>query len=226
MNKVALITWSSRGIGRATAIQLASDGYDIIIHYRANKEKAEEVANEIQKIGRKTQIVQFDITDYRAIEDIFLQLESSFDHIDLLVNNVGFDYDKTLEDYPVTEIQSVVDMVLTSKMILTKLALPFLKKSISPQVINIASRLGKSSVIPWVVPYAAAEAWVIRFTEFCVAEMTKKYWIRFNTVAPGLTDIDYSRLYIQGESDWQKIAEKNPLGRTWKPQDVANVIVI
>jgi short-subunit dehydrogenase len=92
--------------------------------------------------------VQFDITDYETIEDIFLQLESSFDHIDLLVNNVGFDYDKTLEDYPITEIQSVVDMVLTSKMVITKLSLPFLKKSINPQVINIASRLGKSSVIP------------------------------------------------------------------------------
>lgn len=223
-NKVALITWSSRGIGRAIALQLASDGYDIIVHYRNNKEQAEAVANDIQKIGRKTKIIQFDITDYKTIESIFLELESFTDHIDLLVNNVGFDYDKTLEDYPITEIQSVVDMVLTSKMILTKIALPFLKKSISAQVVNIASRLGKSSVIPWVVPYAAAEAWVIRFTEFCVAEMTKKYGIRFNTVAPGLTDTDYSRLYIQQESDWRKIAEKNPLGRTWKPQDVANVI--
>ena len=82
------------------------------------------------------------------MEDVFLELTSFTDHIDLLVNNVGFDYDKTLEDYPITEIQSVVDMVLTSKMVLTKLSLPFLKKSTNPQVINIASRLGKSSVIP------------------------------------------------------------------------------
>jgi len=66
----------------------------------------------------------------------------------VLVNNVGFDYDKTLEDYPIEEIQSVIDMVLTSKLVLTKLALPFLKKSNCAQVINIASRLGKSSVIP------------------------------------------------------------------------------
>ena len=82
------------------------------------------------------------------MEDVFLELISFTDHIDLLVNNVGFDYDKTLEDYPIAEIQSVVDMVLTSKMVITKLALPFLKRSVNPQVINIASRLGKSSVIP------------------------------------------------------------------------------
>jgi short-subunit dehydrogenase len=82
------------------------------------------------------------------MEGVFLELQSFTNHIDLLVNNVGFDYDKTLEDYPITEIQSVVDIVLTSKMILTKIALPFLKESTSAQVINIASRLGKSSVIP------------------------------------------------------------------------------
>jgi 3-oxoacyl-[acyl-carrier protein] reductase len=224
MNKVALITGSSRGIGRAIALQLAKDGYDIIIHYKTNKQKADEVLYEVENLWRKWFLIQSDIVDYINLEKIFEDLYGFTDHIDVLVNNVGFDYDKSLEDYPIEEIQSVIDMVLTSKLVLTKLALPFLKKNNWAHVINIASRLWKSSVIPWVLPYASAEAWVIRFSEFCVAEMSKKYGIRFNTVAPWLTDTDYSRLYITNQVDWDSIASRNPSGRVWKPEDIANII--
>ena len=224
MEKFAFITGSSRGIGRAIALELARDWYNIIIQYKSNTDKAEEVLGEVEKLWRKGLLVQSDIVDYKNLERIFSNLSIFTDHIDVLVNNVGFDFDKTLEDYPIEEIQSVIDIVLTSKLIITKLALPYLKKSSGPQVINIASRLGKSSVIPWVLPYASAEAGVIRFTEFCVAEMSKKYGIRFNTIAPWLTDTDYSRLYIQNQSDWDAIASKNPLGRVWNPQDIANII--
>ena len=129
MEKFALITWSSRGIGRAIALQLAKDGYNIIIHYKSHKQKADEVLCEVEALWRKWFIVQSDIVDYKNLENIFEELQNFTDHIDVLVNNVGFDYDKSLEEYPIEEIQSVIDIVLTSKLIITKLALPYLKRS-------------------------------------------------------------------------------------------------
>ena len=78
---------------------------------------------------------------YKNLQKIFEDLREFTTHIDVLVNNVGFDYDKTLEDYPIEEIQSVIDMVLTSKLVITKMALPYLKESKNAHVINIASRL-------------------------------------------------------------------------------------
>ncbi len=224
MEKFAFITGASRGIGRAIALQLAEDGYNIIIHYKSNRQKADELLHEVEKLWRKWLLIQSDIVDYKNFEKIFENLQEFTDYLDILVNNVGFDYDKTLEDYPIDQIQSVIDMVLTSKIVITKLALPYLKKSQGAHVINIASRLWKSSVIPWVLPYASAEAGVIRFTEFCVAEMSKKYGIRFNTIAPGLTDTDYSRLFIWDDIGWMRASSKNPMWRIGDPQDIANLV--
>ncbi len=223
-NKTALITGSSRGIGKAIALQLAHDGFDIVLHYKSNKESAEQVKQEIESLGRTVYLLSADVRDKDALVKMFDELSNKIDSLDVLVNNVGFDYDKTIENYELDEIQSVIDIVLTSKIVTTKLALPLLKKSEAPKIINIASRMGIGSLVPNIAPYAAAEAGVIRFSGACVKELSKKYNLRVNTIAPGLTDTDYTRNIFTDQKDWNAFAGDNPMGRVGDTKDIAKLV--
>jgi len=222
--KFALVTWSSRWIGRAIALTLAKEGYNIIVHYNVREDKAIEVSDQIKKIGVKCFLIQANLCNKNEIKKIFDKINKFTDKLDLLVNNAWFDYDKTIEDYSLEEIQSVIDLVLTSKIIITKLALPLLNKSNNPSIVNIASRMGINSMISKIAPYASAEAGVVRFTEACVFELSWKYNLRINTIAPWLTDTDYTRLYLSDQKNWDEIAKNNPMKRVGRPQDVANLV--
>ena len=223
MSKIALVTGSSRGIGKAIALALAKDGYDIIIHYRKEEDKAKNVAKEIETTGRKTYLVQGDIAKEADVKNIFAEVSKITDHLDILVNNAGFDYGLLIEDYTLDQMSEIVNLILIGRFATTKYALPLLKMSSYPSVINIASRMGREKTIATVGPYAAAEAGVIKFTQCCALEF-KKYGIRVNCVAPGLTDTELTRNIIPDQSFWDLQAKNNPRGRVGSPQDIANVV--
>lgn len=231
MSKTALVTGASRGIGRATAIQLATDGYDIILHYNKSHEEAKLAQTEIEKLGVKCTLISADLTDDSAVAKIFATISRDFQSIDLLVNNAGYDYGHLFEDYTLEQMRHILDIVLLAKMTVTKFALPLLKNSPQASIINIASRMGKEKTIKGVSIYGAAEAGVIKFTQCCALEFAE-YKIRVNCVAPGLTDTDLTRnMFIRDEGSvekadelWNLLAEKNPSGRVGQPQDIANLI--
>lgn len=224
MSKLALVTGSSRGIGKATAIALAKDGFDIVVHYINNKQKAEEVVKEIKKLGRRAYLVQGDVSTEKDVKRVFSEISKFTDVLDVLVNNAGFDYGYMIEDYTLDQMKKVIDITMFGKIAMTKYALPFLKKSKYPSIVNIASRMGGPTTIPTVGAYAPAEAGVIKFTQCCALEFAK-YKIRVNCVAPGLTDTDMTRGIYPEESFWKAKAESNPRGRVGRPQDHANVIL-
>ena len=223
MSKLALVTGSSRGIGKAVAITLAKDGFDIIVHYINNKLKAGDVAKDIENLGRKAFIVQGDVSDEKDVSRIFKDILKFTDKLDVLVNNAGFDYGYMIEDYTLEQMKKVIDITMFGKIAMTKYALPFLKKSKYPSIVNIASRMGGPTTIPTVGAYAPAEAGIIKFTQCCALEFAK-YRIRVNCVAPGLTDTDMTRGIYPEDSFWQAKAESNPRGRVGNPQDHANLI--
>ena len=230
-NKIALVTGSSRGIGRAIALQLANDGYDIIAHYNKSTKEVEELKSEIEKLGRKCNIIAADLTKDKEVEEMFSTLSGKFDSLDLLVNSAGFDYAKLFEDYTLEEMRYVLDAVLWSKITVTKLALPLLKKSSKASIVNIASRMGKEKTIKTISIYGPAEAGVIKFTQCCALEFAD-YKIRVNAVAPGLTRTDLTNdLFIREEGNqekadlvWDEMAKKNPSHRVGQPQDIANAV--
>jgi len=232
MQKLALVTGASRGIGRAIALTLAQDGYSIKVHYNRNKEKAEEVVQEIKKKGVDAYSVQADLTKPNEIEEMFEKIAKHTDTIDLLVNNAAMDHMKMIEDYPNEEIKEVIDTNLTGTIIVTKLALPFLKKSKNASIISIASRMGGPKTIATIGAYGPSKAGVIKFTQCCALEFAK-YKIRANCVAPGLTNTDmiHEAFLLETDGDESKVkdimedmAKKNPSGRVGEPQDIANVV--
>jgi NAD(P)-dependent dehydrogenase (short-subunit alcohol dehydrogenase family) len=142
--------------------------------------------------------------------------------LDLLVNNAGYDYAKMIEDYKLSEMRYLVDLLLVSRFLTTKLALPLLKKSPNPNIINIASRMGMNTTIATIGPYGAAEAGVIKFTQCCAVEFAQ-YSIRVNCVAPGLTKTDLTT-EILTQAEFAEAALANPSHRVGTPEDVARVV--
>lgn len=221
-NKVSLVTGSSRGIGKAIAIKLASKGYDVIIHYNKDIESANSVVSEVEKLGQTAWVFGADVSKDEEIENLFDNISKEVGRLDLLVNNVGFDYAKMIEEYTLEEMRYVIDVVLFSKISATKFALSLLKKSSTPVIINIASRMGKEKTIPTIGAYGPAEAGVIKWTQCCALEFAK-YGIRVNCVAPGLTITDMTK-EILTKDDFKSAANANPRSRVGEPKDVANAV--
>ena len=219
-----MVTGASRGIGRAIALTLATDGFNIFVNYRSSKEKAEEVASEIKALGREAYLIQADVTKQSDVVGMFAELKKVTEELNVLVNSAGFDYGYTIEEYTMEQMRYVIDSVLLSKIAVTKSALPFLKNAPYPSIINIASRMGGPKTIAGVAPYAAGEAGVIKFTQCCALEF-KDYRIRVNCIAPGLTDTDLNRIQMKLDQNFLDAAAKsNPSGRIGRPQDIANVV--
>lgn len=221
-NKIALVTGSSRGIGKAIALTLAKDGYDIIIHCKDSTDKALEVVSEIESLGRKAYLVQCNLVNDKEVEEMFKEIGTFTTKLDVLVNSAGFDYGYMIEDYTMEQVRYLIDLVLIAKICVTKCALPLLKNSPNPSIVNIASRMGGPTTIKTVGAYAPAEAGVIKFTMCCALEFAPK--IRVNCVAPGLTKTDLTKAIFKTEEEWEAAAKRNPSGRVGQPQDVANTV--
>jgi 3-oxoacyl-[acyl-carrier protein] reductase len=229
--KNALITGGSGGMGQAIALQLAKDGYNIILHYHKSRGNALRTKKLIENIGQECIIISADLTKDNEVANLFKTLNQRIDHLDLLVNNAGFDYGYLFEDYSFKQMRYVFDIIMWAKITVTKYALPFLKKSATPAIINTTSRMGKEKTIKSVSIYGPAQAGVIKFTQCCALEFSE-YKIRVNAIAPGLTNTKFNDTIFareEGSIDkvallWNEMAKNNPSGRVCDPQDVANLV--
>jgi NAD(P)-dependent dehydrogenase (short-subunit alcohol dehydrogenase family) len=231
MNKLALVTGSSRGIGRAIAIELANSGYDLIIHHRNSQSEIDTLINELEnKVTLK--VVKGDLSNQEGALEVIKQIKEHTNKLDLLVNNAGGDTGKTIEALSYDDINYSIYLNLVSKMVLSKELLPLLKESEYPSIINISSRMGKEKTIVGVGSYAPAEAGIIKWTQCCALEFAD-YGIRVNTVAPGFTDTDLNKKIFMNDFNndeakvkevYESIASKNPRKRLGKPEDIAKVV--
>ena len=143
MNKIALVTGSSKGIGSAIAVELAKNGFDIIVHYNSHKDEAELTMQEIIKTGKKAHLVNADLTKEEEVKKMFEAVKKITPKLDLLVNNAGTDRAKLFEDYTINDMHDILYSNLWSTILVTKIFLPIIKNSTEGQIINISSRLGK-----------------------------------------------------------------------------------
>ena len=182
-NKVILITGSSSGIGKETAILFAKQGAKVIITYNKNKSSALSVFKECSKYS-KCFLVQLKLSQDNSIKKSLKTIKEKFGAVDILINNAGVLYDKPLLEQSVEEIEEQININLTSQIKITKLLLPELQKSDEALIINISSIAGKRAHEGFTA-YSASKFGVRGFTQALTYELPDN--VRIYCVNPGLT---------------------------------------
>lgn len=220
MDKCALITGATRGIGKQIAITLAKQGYNIALNYRKENEELENTKKEIEKIGVQVLAVKGDVANFENCENFVKQVIERFGQIDVLVNNAGITKDMLLMRMKKEDFEQVIDTNLVGTFYVTKNVVPYMMKARSGRIINISSVVGISGNAGQ-TNYSASKAGIIGFTKSLAKEIASRN-ILVNAVAPGF--IETNMTDVLKDDVKQEIAKNIPLKRMGTTQDVANVV--
>ena len=220
MDKCALITGATRGIGKQIAITLAKQGYNIALNYRKENEELENTKKEIEKTGVQILAVKGDVANFEDCENFVKQVIERFGQIDVLVNNAGITKDMLLMRMKKEDFEQVIDTNLVGTFNVTKNVVPYMMKARSGRIINISSVVGISGNAGQ-TNYSASKAGIIGFTKSLAKEIASRN-ILVNAVAPGFIETNMTDVLKDDVN--QEIAKNIPLKRMGTTQDVANVV--
>ncbi len=219
--KTALVTGSTRGIGKATAEKLAEAGATVIVTGRS-EDRAREVAKEIkEKTGSETFAVGLDIGVKESIESAFKRINDEFGTVDILVNNAGTNRDTLFIRMKYEDWEEIIRINLTGTFLITQLAVKGMLKKRWGRIINMSSvvaftgNMGQAN-------YSSAKAGLIGFTKTLAKELAGRN-ITVNAIAPGFIETDMTDSLP--EDIRQEYLKQIPIGRFGKPEDVANVVL-
>ena len=219
-NKVALVTGASRGIGRAIAITLASEGAHVIVNYNGSQEAAREVADEIQKNGGSVEIYQCSVGDFDAVAEMIKTLHKKLGHLDILVNNAGITRDDLLMKMKEEDFDAVIETNLKGSFNTMRHISRYMLKQKSGSIINISSVSGILGN-PGQINYCASKAGVIGMTKSMARELASR-GIRVNAVAPGFIETEMTGQMTEAARD-AGLAQI-PFGRFGQAKEIANVV--
>ncbi len=217
---VALITGGTRGIGKAIAIKLSKEGYDIAINYRKESEELNNLKDEIEKNNVKCELVQGDVANFEDTERFVREVVEKLGSIDVLVNNAGITKDMLLMRMKHDDFMQVIDTNLVGTFNVTKNVIGYMMKARSGNIVNISSVVGISGNSGQ-TNYSASKAGIIGFTKSLAKEVASRN-IRVNAVAPGFIETIMTDCLKDEIKD--EISKNIPLKRMGKPEDVANVV--
>lgn len=219
-NKIAIVTGASRGIGKAVAVKLASQGATVVINYNGSKERAEEVKQEIENAGGKAEIMQCNISDFAAAEEFIKAVHGRFGSIDILVNNAGITKDGLIMRMAEADYDAVLNTNLKGTFNCIRHAAKFMLKQRSGRIINMASVVGVMGNAGQ-ANYAASKAGVIGLTKTVAREFASR-GVTANAIAPGFIETEMTEVL----SDAVKSASEGmiPLGKFGHTEDVANTV--
>ena len=220
MRKTALITGATRGIGKAIALELAEQGYDIAINYRTANVELENLKKEIESKGAQCVLVYGDVSKFEDCENIVKNIIEKLEKIDVLVNNAGITKDGLILRMKKEDFEDVINVNLVGTFNMTKNVIPYMMKNRSGRIINISSVVGVSGNAGQ-ANYAASKAGIIGFTKSLAKEVGSRN-ILVNSIAPGF--IETAMTDVLKEEIKEEIAKTIPLKRMGKAQDVANVV--
>lgn len=220
IEKTALVTGASRGIGRAIALALASKGFAVALNYAGSHDAAEAVKKEIEDAGGKAFTVQGDVSKSEDVDRIFKTVKDEFGGLDVLVNNAGINRDALLIRMKESNWDDVIATDLKSDFLTTKAAAAMMMRKRKGSIINISSVVGIMGNIGQ-ANYAAAKAGVIGLTKACAKEMAARN-IRVNAVAPGF--IETAMTDGIPEKIRESMIASIPMGRMGQPEDIARAV--
>jgi len=217
VQKVALVTGGSRGIGKACVLDLAAAGYDMAFSYARNAEAAQEVVKSVEALGRKALAVQADAADGDAAQALVDRTVAELGRLDGLVNNAGITKDGLLMRMSNDDWQAVIDTNLSGVFYTLRAAAKVMMKQRSGSIVNITSISGVYGNAGQ-ANYSASKAGVIGLTKSASKELAARN-IRVNAVAPGFIATDMTH-----DLPLETIAERIPLKRLGEAQDVAKPV--
>ncbi len=216
-DKVAIVTGASRGIGKAAALALASQGAKVVVNYARSSDAAEATVEEITKARGEAIAVQADVSQGAEVDNLIKTTLDKLGRIDVLVNNAGITKDTLLLRMKPEQWQAVIDLNLTGVFLCTKAVSKTMLKQRSGRIINIASVAGQMGN-PGQANYSAAKAGVVGFTKSVAKELANR-GVTVNAVAPGFIETD-----MTNDLKSDEIIKLIPLGRYGKPEEVAGII--
>lgn len=220
MKQTAIVTGGSRGIGRAVAVRLAKDGMNLVINYRGNSAAAEETERLCRELGAEVLLVQGDVSRAEDCEKLAVQAKEAFGRVDVLVNNAGITRDGLLARMTEEDFRAVLDVNLVGPWNMMKAVNRIMMKQRYGRIVNLSSVTGLMGNMGQ-TNYAAAKAGILGMTKSYAREVASR-GITVNAVAPGFIDTDMTEAMPEGAKD--KIITGIPMGRTGKPEDVAEAV--
>lgn len=220
MKQTAIVTGGSRGIGRAVAVRLAKDGMNLVINYRGNSAAVEETERLCRELGAEVLLVQGDVSRAEDCEKLAAQAKEAFGRVDVLVNNAGITRDGLLARMTEEDFRAVLDVNLVGPWNMMKAVNRIMMKQRYGRIVNLSSVTGLMGNMGQ-TNYAAAKAGILGMTKSYAREVASR-GITVNAVAPGFIDTDMTEAMPEGAKD--KIVTGIPMGRTGKPEDVAEAV--
>jgi NAD(P)-dependent dehydrogenase (short-subunit alcohol dehydrogenase family) len=214
LGQVALVTGAAKRIGRSIALRLAADGADVVINYMSSQTEAEELAREIEGMGRSALAVEGDVAQRKDVENIFATIEVKFRRLDILVNNAGMFFAAKFEELTEEQWDHILNTNLKSQFLCAQAAAPMMKRQGRGHIINISS-LGGLLAWPAYTHYCVSKAGVIMLTR-CLARALGPE-ILVNSVAPGT-------IQFPGEKPDEDYIQRVPLHRVGTGDDIAEAV--
>lgn len=222
--KVALVTGSGRGIGRAIAARFAEQGADLVVNFFRNREPAEETADLISELGRRALLVRANVGDLQDLKRMFEQVEAEFGGLDILISNAASGYNRPVMEQRPKGWEWTMNINARSVLFGAQYAAPLMQARGGGHIVNISSP-GSRRVLPDYVVVGASKAALEALTRYLAVEFAPM-GISVNAVSPGVVETDALRHFdvLSDGSVIPQAVEATPAGRLVTPQDVANVV--
>jgi acetoacetyl-CoA reductase len=218
--QVAVVTGSSRGIGRACAIELARHGASVVVNYVGNREAAEECLAVITGAGGKGVVIQADVSKAADAQRLIDSAIAAFGKVDILVNNAGINRDRTISRMSVEEWDEVIQTDLSSMFYCTRAAVPGMRERNHGRIINMSSIIGQMGNVGQ-ANYAAAKAGMIAFTKTAAKELARNS-VTVNAVCPGFVETEM--VTSLSEEVQNTVRSQIPLGRFGTAEEIAALV--
>jgi enoyl-[acyl-carrier protein] reductase III len=222
--KIALVTGSGRGIGRAIALNLAGKGADIVVNFFRNRKAAEETTDQIQSLGRKALLVKANIGDLEEINRLFDEVEGFYGGLDILISNAASGYNRPVMEQKPKGWEWTMNINARALLFAAQRAVPLMIKRGGGAIVSISSA-GASRVLPDYVVVGASKAAIEAITRYLAVELSA-HNIVVNAISPGVVETDALKHFdvMHDKGLIGRIATRTPAGRLTRPEEVAELV--
>lgn len=221
-NKVAVITGSSRGIGKATALLFAQKGAKVVVNCRTDRKRGCKVVDEIKKFGHDAVFIQADVSKSEGVKKLFQETIKVFGTVDILVNNAGIIRPKPFLELSAEDLEKTFSTNVIGVFLCAQEAAKIMLKKKQGKIINIASMRGLPHCgREGIMGYSVSKAAVINFTKTLAKELAPH--INVNAVAPGFTETEMTK--VLDENTRQSVIEDTYLKRFIQPEEIAKAVL-